>query len=104
MWKNSGVDVTVFRHDSDLSLLKDFDVVVSATGVPHLIKSEMVSPGAVIVDAGTASEGGVLVGDVDDEVRKRSDIFAITPKIGGVGPLTVSVLFEDVISASQKML
>ncbi|MBO7720324.1 bifunctional 5,10-methylenetetrahydrofolate dehydrogenase/5,10-methenyltetrahydrofolate cyclohydrolase [Candidatus Saccharibacteria bacterium] len=104
MWKNSGVDVTVFRHDSDLSLLKDFDVVVSATGVPHLIKSEMVSPGAVIVDAGTASEGGVLVGDIDDEVRKRSDIFAITPKIGGVGPLTVSVLFEDVISASQKML
>ncbi len=102
MWKNSGVDVTVFRHDSDLSLLKDFDVVVSATGVPHLIKSEMVSPGAVIVDAGTASEGGVLVGDVDDEVRKRSDIFAITPKIGGVGPLTVSVLFEDVIVAAEK--
>ena len=104
IWKNSGVDVTVFRHDSDLSLLKDFDVIVSATGVPHLIKSGMISPGAVIVDAGTASEGGVLVGDVDDEVRKRSDIFAITPKIGGVGPLTVSVLFEDVISASQKML
>lgn len=102
MWKNSGVDVTVFRHDSDLSLLKDFDVIVSATGVPHLIKSEMVSPGAVIVDAGTASEGGVLVGDVDDEVRKRSDIFAITPKIGGVGPLTVSVLFEDIIVAAEK--
>lgn len=104
MWKNSGVDVTVFRHDSDLSLLKDFDVIVSATGVPHLIKNEMVSPGAIVVDAGTASEGGVLVGDVDDEVRKRSDIFAITPKIGGVGPLTVSVLFEDVISASQKVV
>ena len=102
MWKASGLDVTVFCHDSDLSKLKDFDVIVTATGVPHLIKSEVVAPGAVIVDAGTASEDGVLVGDVDDVVRERSDLAAITPKIGGVGPLTVSVLFEDVIAAAEK--
>lgn len=102
MWKNSGFDVTVFRHDSDLSMLDQFDVIVSATGVPHLIKNAMVKTGAVVVDAGTASEGGVLVGDVDDEVRTRTDLLAITPKIGGVGPLTVSVLFEDVIAAAQQ--
>ncbi len=101
MWKTSGLDVTVFQHDSDLSTIRNFDVIVTATGVPHLIKSEMVKPGAVVVDAGTASEGGVLVGDVDDAVRERDDLFAITPKIGGVGPLTVSVLFEDVIAAAQ---
>ncbi len=101
MWQASGYDVTVFRHDSDLSLLEDYDIIVTATGVPHLIKSDMVQPGAVIVDAGTASEDGVLVGDVDDEVRARSDIAAITPKVGGVGPLTVSVLFEDVIAAAN---
>lgn len=101
MWQASGYDVTVFRHDSDLSLLEDYDIIVTATGVPHLIKSDMVQPGAVIVDAGTASEDGVLVGDVDDEVRARSDISAITPKVGGVGPLTVSVLFEDVIAAAN---
>lgn len=101
MWQASGYDVAVFRHDSDLSLLEDYDIIVTATGVPHLIKSDMVQPGAVIVDAGTASEDGVLVGDVDDEVRARSDITAITPKIGGVGPLTVSVLFEDVIAAAN---
>ena len=100
MWRASGVDVTVFRHNSDLSLLKNFDVIVTATGVPHLIKNDMVAPGAVVVDAGTASEDGVLVGDVDDEVRPRNDLTAITPKIGGVGPLTVSVLFEDVIAAA----
>ena len=62
----------------------------------------MVKSGAVIVDAGTASEDGVLVGDVDDTVRERTDLSAITPKIGGVGPLTVSVLFEDVIAAAQQ--
>lgn len=101
MWQKTGFDITVFRHDSDLSLLKDFDVIVSATGVPHLIKNAMIKPGAVVVDAGTASEGGVLVGDVDDPVRERTDLSAITPRIGGVGPLTVSVLFEDVIAAAQ---
>lgn len=99
MWKNSGANVTVFQHDSDLSRLRDFDVIVSATGVPHLITNEMVAPGAIVVDAGTASEDGVLVGDVDDAVRERDDLTAITPRIGGVGPLTVSVLFEDVIAA-----
>lgn len=102
MWKNSGYDVTVFRSHSDLNELKDFDVVVSATGVPHLIKTEMVKPGAVIVDAGTASEDGVLVGDVDESVRERADVSAITPKVGGVGPLTVTALFEHVLMAAKR--
>lgn len=102
IFDNSGISAEVFRHDSDLSKLTDFDVIISATGVPHLITSDMVSSGAVIVDAGTASEDGVLVGDVDEVVRERSDLFAITPKTGGVGPLTVGVLFEDVIQAAEK--
>jgi methylenetetrahydrofolate dehydrogenase (NADP+)/methenyltetrahydrofolate cyclohydrolase len=99
MWTNSGFDVTVFRHGDDLSQLRDYDVIVSATGVPHLIKNEQVRGGSVIIDAGTASEDGVLVGDVDDEVRERTDLAAITPRIGGVGPLTVGCLFEHVINA-----
>lgn len=102
MWRNSGYNVTVFRSHSDLSELKDFDVVVSATGVPHLIKTEMVKPGAVVVDAGTASEDGVLVGDVDEAVRERTDLSAITPKVGGVGPLTVTALFEHVLMAAKS--
>lgn len=101
MMEASGVSTTVFRHDSDLNELREYDMIVSATGVPHLIKNEMVKPGAVIVDAGTASEDGVLVGDADESVRERDDLAAITPKVGGVGPLTVSVLFEDVIQAAQ---
>lgn len=101
MWRNSGYDVTIFRSHSDLNELKDFDVIVSATGVPHLIKDEMVKPGAVVVDAGTASEDGVLVGDVDEAVRERTDLSAITPKVGGVGPLTVTALFEHVLMAAN---
>lgn len=102
MWTNSGFDVTVFRHNDDLSLLRNFGVIVSATGSAHIITNEMVAPGAIIVDAGTASEGGVLVGDVADEVRTRNDLTAITPRIGGVGPLTVTCLFEHVIEAATK--
>lgn len=102
IFDNSGISAEVFRHDSDLSKLSDFDVIISATGVPHLITSEMISGGAVVVDAGTASEDGVLVGDVDEAVRERNDLSAITPKTGGVGPLTVGVLFEDVIQAAEK--
>lgn len=102
MWKNSGLDVTVFNSKSDLSALTDYSVVVSATGVPHLIKSDMIATGAIVIDAGTASEGGVLVGDLDDAVRERDNLTAITPKIGGVGPLTVTALFEHVLIAAEK--
>ena len=102
MWTNSGYDITIFHHGDDLTKLREHDIIVTATGQPHLITDEMVAPGAVIVDAGTASENGVLMGDVDDTVRERADLGGITPKIGGVGPLTVSVLFEDVIAAASK--
>lgn len=102
MWGDSGYDVTAFGRGSDLMTLRDFDAIVSATGVPHLITGEMLKPGAVVVDAGTASEGGVLVGDIDDSVRGREDLLAITPKVGGVGPLTVTALFEHVLIAANK--
>lgn len=101
MWRNSGLEPTVFHRGSDFSTLKNFDIIVTATGNPELIKSEMIKPGAVVVDAGTASEGGHLVGDIKKEIRARSDLTAITPRIGGVGPLTVSVLFENVLHACE---
>lgn len=101
MWTNSGFDLEVFHRGSDFNELKNFDVIVTATGNPHLIESGMIKEGAIVIDAGTASEGGHLVGDISDEIREREDLAAITPKIGGVGPLTVSVLFEDVLKAAQ---
>lgn len=104
MWKNSGYNVTVFHRGSDFRELKIFEVIVSATGVPHLIKSEMVKPGAVVVDAGTASEKNELIGDVDEKVRERTDLKAITPRVGGVGPLTVTALFEHVLMAAERSL
>lgn len=100
MFANSGKTVAMFHRGSNLEDLKNFDIIITATGAPHLIKSEYIKENAVVVDAGTASEKGVLMGDVDEAVRNRADLKAITPKLGGVGPLTVSVLFENVIFAA----
>ena len=102
MWLKSGVDVTVFEKGDDLSQLINYDIIVSATGVPGLIKSQVIKTKAVVVDAGTASENGKIVGDVSEEVRQRNDVI-ITPKKGGVGPLTVSALFDNVITACLKI-
>lgn len=104
MWQASGHDVTVLdEHSTNVAeTLGQSDVIVSATGVPRLIKNDMVAPGAVIVDAGTASENGVIVGDVESAVRERDDV-KITPEKGGVGPLTIAMLFDHVIQVAQRV-
>ena len=102
MWLKSDVDVTVFEKGDDLSQLINYDIIVSATGVPGLIKSQMIKTKTVVVDAGTASENGKIVGDASEDVRQRNDV-TITPKKGGVGPLTVSALFDNVITACLKI-
>ena len=77
------------------------DIIVTATGSPGLLKADMIKQGAVVVDAGVASEEGKTIGDLDPVVYKRDDL-TITPEKGGVGPLTVCALFENVIRAAQK--
>lgn len=104
LWRESGYEVTVLdeTHPDIASALRVSDVIVSATGVPHLINSDMVQIGATVVDAGTASENGVIVGDVDASVRQRDDVI-ITPEKGGVGPLTIAALCDNVIQAALKV-
>jgi methylenetetrahydrofolate dehydrogenase (NADP+)/methenyltetrahydrofolate cyclohydrolase len=96
------VDVEVVdREATDLSEHTiDADIVITATGSPAIIYSDMIKEGAVVVDAGVASESGKTVGDLADDVYERDDI-TITPKKGGVGPLTVCALFENVIRAAR---
>lgn len=101
--KNSGYDVEVIdRSIKDLSKhTKSADVIITATGSPAVLYSEMIKNGAIVVDAGVASEEGKTVGDLDDGVYQREDL-TLTPKKGGVGPLTVCALFENVIRAASK--
>ena len=99
MYTNSNYDVSLFHKGDDLTKLNQYDIIITATGVPGLISNSLIKSGATIVDAGTASEDGVLKGDVSDEIRERTDLTAITPTIGGVGPLTITCLFDHVIQA-----
>ena len=99
MFTNSNYDVTLFHRGDDLTNLKQYDIIITATGVPGLIVDSMIKPSAILVDAGTASEDGVLKGDLAAEIRKRTDLSAITPNTGGVGPLTVTCLFDHVIQS-----
>ena len=106
MFEDSGVDVSKFDelNSSDMKeKLKDFDVVITAVGKPGLITSEMIKNKAVVVDAGTASENGKIKGDVEDSVRELREDLTTTPIKGGVGPLTVASLIDNVIVATRKV-
>jgi len=99
----AGYDVSVAdRNTSNLEeVISSADVIITATGSPAIIYPEMLKSGAVVVDAGVASEDGKTVGDLHPTVYDRSDLI-LTPTKGGVGPLTVCALFENVITASRK--
>jgi methylenetetrahydrofolate dehydrogenase (NADP+)/methenyltetrahydrofolate cyclohydrolase len=100
--KTSEVDVHV--ADRDTADLRQealaADVIITATGSPAILEADMIKPEAVVVDAGVASESGKTVGDLAADVYRRDDL-TITPKKGGVGPLTVCALFENVIRAAS---
>jgi len=104
MLQASNVDVTVAGRADDLqALCENAEVIITATGKPGLITSNLIPPKAVVVDAGVAGEGGVLKGDVADEVYETRDDLTITPQKGGVGPLTVCALFDGVIRSARRI-
>ncbi len=101
----SDVDVEVV--DSKTADMKavclSADVIVTAAGKPGLLTSDMIKQGAVVVDAGVAGEQGKTVGDLDAAVYERTDL-TITPTKGGVGPLTICALFDNVIRAARETI
>jgi methylenetetrahydrofolate dehydrogenase (NADP+) / methenyltetrahydrofolate cyclohydrolase len=75
------------------------DVVVAAVGVPGLVRPDMVSPGAAVVDVGTSRTDAGLVGDVDPAVAEVAGY--LTPVPGGVGPMTIACLLENTVRAAR---
>jgi methylenetetrahydrofolate dehydrogenase (NADP+)/methenyltetrahydrofolate cyclohydrolase len=101
--KQRGLSVTVADEQTqNLGLLsKEADVIISGTGVPKLITSNMIKPGVIIIDAGTAESGSSIVGDVDFEGVSGLASF-ISPVPGGVGPVTVAKLLENVVTVAES--
>lgn len=76
------------------------DIVVAAAGVPGIVAPEHVRPGAVLVGAGVRYAGRQLLPDVDERCAEVAS--AITPRVGGVGPTTVAMLFRNAVAAAER--
>lgn len=99
----NGTVTTCHSHTKNLKKITSrADILVAAVGIAKFVKSDMVKPGAVVIDVGMdRDENGKLCGDVDfDEVEPLAH--AITPVPGGVGPMTVAMLMRNTVTASKK--
>jgi methylenetetrahydrofolate dehydrogenase (NADP+)/methenyltetrahydrofolate cyclohydrolase len=83
-----------------VALVRHADVVVAAAGRAGLVTPEMVKPGAAVVGAGTSWEGRRLLSDVDETVSEVAGW--ITPRIGGVGPMTRAMLLRNAVQAAER--
>ena len=100
--KNATVTICHSKTKNVKEHVKDADVVITAIGKPEYVTADMVKDGAIVIDVGiNRTEDGKIVGDVDFEnVSKKASY--ITPVPGGVGPMTIAILMNNVIKACNK--
>jgi methylenetetrahydrofolate dehydrogenase (NADP+)/methenyltetrahydrofolate cyclohydrolase len=98
---NAAVTV-VHTGVADMGLYtRQADILVVGAGAPNLIKPNMVKPGAAVVGAGISrDENNKIVSDVDESVSEVAGW--MTPRIGGVGPMTVAMLIDQTVRAAEK--
>ncbi|MBU2974144.1 MULTISPECIES: bifunctional methylenetetrahydrofolate dehydrogenase/methenyltetrahydrofolate cyclohydrolase FolD [Zobellia] len=105
---NCTVTLAHSRTQNIKELTLQADIIVSALGVPHFLKGDMVKEGAVIIDVGitrvsdeTKEKGYYITGDVDfEEVSPKASF--ITPVPGGVGPMTIAMLLKNTLLARER--
>ena len=103
--KRPGCNAAVTVVHTGVKNLADYtreaDVLVAAAGAPNFIKAEMVKLGAAVVGGGlTRGEGKKIISDVDDSVAEVAGW--MTPRVGGVGPMTVAMLLANTVEAAKK--
>ena len=102
--KNATVTICHSRTKNIDEITKEADILIAALGKPKFVKENMVKENAVVIDVGiNRNEEGKLVGDVDFEnVSKKASY--ITPVPGGVGPMTIAMLMNNVVKATKNAL
>ena len=100
--KNATVTVCHSKTKNIEEITREADILIAALGKPKFVKADMVKENAVVIDVGiNRNEEGKLVGDVDFEnVSKKASY--ITPVPGGVGPMTIAMLMNNVIEAATR--
>jgi methylenetetrahydrofolate dehydrogenase (NADP+) / methenyltetrahydrofolate cyclohydrolase len=76
------------------------DVIIAAAGVPNLVTPDMVKPGAAVVGGGITREGKRIISDVDESVGEVAGF--VTPRLGGVGPMTRAMLLKNTLDAAVR--
>ena len=100
--KNATITVCHSKTQNTKKLTKEADIVISAIGKPKFITEDMIKEGAIVIDVGiNRDENGKIVGDVDFENVKQKASY-ITPVPGGVGPMTIAMLLNNVIKAAKN--
>jgi len=122
---NEWATVTICHVETvDLKMhTRDADILIVATGVPYLIKEEMVKDGAVVIDVGINritkekaspellewrkadfdKKGATLIGDVDFQ-KVEPKVSYISPVPGGVGPMTIAMLLSNTLKAAKRLI
>ena len=100
--KNATVTVCHSKTQNIEEITKNSDIIIAAMGKPKFLKGNMVKQGATVIDVGiNRMENGKIVGDVDfEEVSKKTSY--ITPVPGGVGPMTIAMLMNDIVKATKE--
>ena len=102
--KNSTVTVCHSKTKNIGDVIRSADILISAIGKPRFVKADMVKDGCVVIDVGiNRLEDGTICGDVDFENVKNKASY-ITPVPGGVGPMTIAMLLNNVVKAAEKTL
>lgn len=100
--KNATVTVCHSRTRDIQNVTRNADILISAVGKLNMVTEDMVKDGAVVIDVGmNRKENGKLAGDVDFENVKEKTSY-ITPVPGGVGPMTIAMLMNNVIKATKQ--
>jgi methylenetetrahydrofolate dehydrogenase (NADP+) / methenyltetrahydrofolate cyclohydrolase len=97
---NAAVTVVHTGVEDMAALVRTADVVVAAAGRAGLVTADMIKPGAAVVGAGTSWEGKRLLSDVDEAVVEVAGW--VTPRIGGVGPMTRAMLLRNAVRAAER--
>lgn len=99
--KNATITICHSKTRDIKAITKNADILIAAVGRPHFVTEDMVKDGAVVIDVGiNRNEEGKLIGDVDfKNVEKKASY--ITPVPGGVGPMTIAMLMNNVVEAAK---
>lgn len=99
--RNATVTVCHSKTNDIKKFAREADIIISGVGIPNFITDDMIKENSIVIDVGISRVNGKVVGDVDFEnVSKKASY--ITPVPGGVGPMTIAMVLENILNAVKE--